>query len=331
MISKKRITGQVLVIVIQESESSLVFREEAVECRETVEIARSSGLLVFDTVKIRVQKPTSRYYIGKGKVEEIQKLLSGKPEIASVVLSREISPSQQRNLETFWQKSVLTKNELIHAIFAARALTAEGKIKVELAGLKYQYSRLPGKGKDMSRTGAGIGTRGPGEQKIEANRREIKDRIVRLSRKLEKINQRRALNKATRLSGNIPLVAIVGYTNAGKSTLFNALTGARVFVQSRMFATLHPTVRKRFIPSCGEVLFADTVGFLRDMPTTLKDAFRATIEEIKDADLIIELIDITDPAYYLHYQVIDQTLCEIGASKVPRIIVFNKCDLTPDF
>jgi len=318
--------GQALVVVILGSGKTSVYNEDIVREQETTEIAHSAGHHVRDTLAVRIQKPNSRFFIGKGKVEEIGSYLNNHPDITSVILSQEISPSQQKNLEEAWEKTVYTKNELIHVIFADRALTAEGKIKVELAGLHYQLSRLPGKGKEMSRTGAGIGTRGPGEQKIEASRRDIKDRIVRLTQKLLKINQRRSLNKSKRLSMNMPLVAIVGYTNAGKSTLLNTLTGSRVFVQDRMFATLHPTVRKRSVAPCGEVIFADTVGFIREMPETLKDAFRATLEEIKDADLIIELIDSTDPSYHLHYQVIDETLKEIGASGVSRIVVFNKCD-----
>lgn len=297
------------------------------ERREIEAIAWSAGWKLLEVVECRVRKPFHRYYLGKGKVEEIKTLLEDNPETNFVLFNVEITPSQQRNLEEFWQVPVYTKNALIHEIFAQRARTAQGKIKVELAQLRYQLSRLTGKGRDLSQTGGGIGTRGPGEQKIEVERRKIKDRITYLNRELQKIERQRKVQKNLRQINKIPNVALVGYTNAGKSTLLNALTGSRVYVEERMFATLDPTTRKLFIPGVGETLFTDTVGFIREIPPTIKDAFRATLEEIKDADLILEVIDISDEDYYLHFQVINQILEELGINSSPRILVFNKIDL----
>lgn len=300
----------ILVLVDQGNNRS--FSSWEGEKREIEEVAWSAGWKILAEVESRVKKPFYKYYLGKGKVEEIKSLIEDNPEANFILFNVEITPSQQRNLEETWQVPVYTKNALIHEIFAQRARTAQGKIKVELAQLRYQLSRLTGKGRELSQTGGGIGTRGPGEQKIEVERRKIKDRIAHLNRELQKIERQRDVQKNLRRARKIPNVALVGYTNAGKSTLLNALTGSQVYVEKKMFATLDPTTRKLFIPGVGETLFTDTVGFIRQMPTTIKDAFRATLEEIKDADLILEVIDISDEDYYLHFQVINQILEELG-------------------
>ena len=315
----------ILVLVDQGNNRS--FSSWEGEKREIEEVAWSAGWKILAEVESRVKKPFYKYYLGKGKVEEIKSLIEDNPEANFILFNVEITPSQQRNLEETWQVPVYTKNALIHEIFAQRARTAQGKIKVELAQLRYQLSRLTGKGRELSQTGGGIGTRGPGEQKIEVERRKIKDRIAHLNRELQKIERQRDVQKNLRRARKIPNVALVGYTNAGKSTLLNALTGSQVYVEKKMFATLDPTTRKLFIPGVGETLFTDTVGFIRQMPTTIKDAFRATLEEIKDADLILEVIDISDEDYYLHFQVINQILEDLGINNSPRILVFNKIDL----
>ena len=312
----------ILVFVDRESDS---FEEG--ERKEFEEISWSAGWKVLGIIEARVKNPFYKYYLGRGKVEEIKSLLESTPEVNFVLFNVEITPSQQKNLEEIWQVPVYTKNALIHEIFAQRAHTAQGKIKVELARLRYQLSRLTGKGKDLSQTGGGIGTRGPGEQKIEVERRKIKDRIAHLNQELTKIEKQREVQRNLRRERNIPNVALVGYTNAGKSTLLNALTGSQIYVEKRMFATLDPTTRKLFIPGVGETLFTDTVGFIREMPPTIKDAFRATLEEIKDADLILEVIDLSDKDYYLHFQIINQLLEELEINNSPRILVFNKVDL----
>lgn len=315
----------ILILVDRGNDSSFSSREG--ERKETEEVAWSAGWKILSVVESRVKNPFYKYYLGKGKVEEVKSLIEDNPEINFILFNVEITPSQQRNLEKFWQVPVYTKNALIHEIFAQRARTAQGKIKVELAQLHYQLSRLTGKGRDLSQTGGGIGTRGPGEQKIEVERRKIKDRIAHLNQELKKIERQREVQKSLRRERKIPNVALVGYTNAGKSTLLNALTGSQVYVEKKMFATLDPTTRKLFIPGIGEALFTDTVGFIREMPPTIKDAFRATLEEIKDADLILEVIDISDEDYYLHFQVINQILEELEINNSPRILVFNKIDL----
>jgi len=257
---------------------------------EMVEIARSAGRSITLVVPCRVRNPFPRYYLSRGKVEEIRELIAAHaPDF--VLINIEITPSQQRNLEEAWGIPVCTKQAVIHEIFAQRARTAQGKIKVELARLRYELSRLTGKGTELSRTGGGIGTRGPGEQKIEVERRKIKDRIAFLTRELRRIEQQAFTQKGLRRKLGVLQVAIVGYTNAGKSTLMNALTGSRVYAGARMFATLDPTSRRLFVPGIGDVILIDTVGFIREMPETIKDAFRSTLEEVKEADVILEVID----------------------------------------
>ncbi len=316
-----------ILILIEDANNQNLWESQK---RELIEIARSAGLEILEVVKCRVKHPFYRYYIGKGKVQEIREFLKENPSINFTLFSVEITPSQQRNLEETWEVPVYTKDEIIHEIFAQRAHTAQGKIKVELAKLRYKLSRLTGKGNQLSRLGGGIGTRGPGEQKIEVERRKIRDRITFLRRTLKTIEKQMEIQRSSRLQKGIPQIAIVGYTNAGKSTLFNVLTRSQVYVESRMFATLDPTAKRGYISGIGEVIFIDTVGFIRTMPPTIKEAFRATLEEIKEADLILEIIDIADPDYRFHFQTIHETLREIGLQEYPRIIVFNKIDLLPN-
>ncbi|MBC7217474.1 MAG: GTPase HflX [Candidatus Caldatribacterium sp.] len=294
--------------------------------REMLEIARSAGHTISHVISCRVRHPFPRYYFGKGKVKEIGDFVA-EHSLGFVVTNVEVTPSQQRNLEEAWGVPVYTKYAVIHEIFAKRARTAQGKIKVELARLRYELSRLTGKGVELSRTGGGIGTRGPGEQKIEVERRKIRNRIAFLTRELQRIERQNETQRTFRKRSGVFEVAIVGYTNAGKSTLLNALTGADAYVMDQMFATLDPMARKSFIPDVGEVVFIDTVGFVREMPETIKDAFRSTLEEVRDADLILEVVDVSDPDYVNHFRVVTETLEEIGASDCPRILVLNKIDL----
>ncbi|MGQ9747692.1 MAG: GTPase HflX [Candidatus Caldatribacteriaceae bacterium] len=314
--------GILLVIEDPKDKDSLKFVR-----KELVEIVESVGLDVFSVLDCRVKNPFYRYYLGKGKVQEIKEMLLRNPAICFVVFSTEITPSQQRNLEEFWRVPVHTKNALVHEIFAQRARTAQGRIKVELAKLRYQFSRLSGKGAELSRLGGGIGTRGPGEQKIEVERRKIKDRIASLRKELQRIHRQMETQRSARIKKGIPQVAIVGYTNAGKSTLFNVLTKSKTYVEKKMFATLDPTAKKGYVPEIGEVIFVDTVGFIRDMPTTIKEAFRATFEEICTADLVLLVVDISDPNHRLHLQTIREILQDMNFSDCPQIVVFNKIDL----
>jgi len=314
------------VVILVKDASSCAFPEEALVA-EIKEIARSAGFWVSEVFECTVRNPFYRYYLSRGKVQEIKQRLKELPEVEFVILSTEVTPSQQRNLEKEWQKRVLTKSEVIHQIFAERAKTHEGKIRVELARLRFELSRLPGKGQVLSRTGGGIGTRGPGEQKIEVERRTIKKKISFLVQRLEQLEKQRLVQKKLRNENRVPVVAIVGYTNAGKSTLLNALTNATVAVKNQMFVTLDIVSRESFLPGVGKVVFSDTVGFIREMPPTIKEAFKSTLLEVKEADLILEVLDITDPQYRTHFQVINQTLHEIGVGDYPKILVFNKVDL----
>ncbi|MEN3185542.1 MAG: GTPase HflX [Atribacterota bacterium] len=295
--------------------------------RELEEIVRSADLEPLYIFEYKVKNPFYRYYLGKGKAQEIKDFILQNPSVSFAVFSVEITPSQQRNLEDLWQVPVYTKNGIIHEIFAQRARTAQGRVKVELARLRYELSRLSGRGREFSRLGGGIGTRGPGEQKIEIERRKIKDRLALLRRELKKIQQRTETQRIARVERGIPQVAIVGYTNAGKSTLFNVLTKSRTYVADKMFATLDPAAKKGYLPEVGEVIFIDTVGFIHNMPSTIKDAFRATLEEIREADLVLEVVDISDPDYDLHLRTIHETLREINFHECPQIVVFNKIDL----
>lgn len=315
-------SGGLLLFVEQSSTSE----PQEILLREMLEIARSAGRSIAHVMSCKVRHPFPRYYFGKGRVAEVGALVA-EHSLDFVLTNVEITPSQQRNLEEAWNVPVYTKYAIIHEIFAQRARTAQGKIKVELARLRYELSRLTGKGIELSRTGGGIGTRGPGEQKIEVERRKIKNRIAYLSRELQRIERQGRVQKVLRKESGVFEIAIVGYTNAGKSTLLNVLTGADAYAADRMFATLDPVVRKSFIPGVGEVVFVDTVGFIREMPETIKDAFRSTLEEIKDADLILEVVDVSDPDYVNHFQVVTETLEEIGAGNCPRILVLNKIDL----
>lgn len=314
--------GGLLLFVEQPSASG----PQEILLREMLEIARSAGRSIAHVMSCKVRHPFPRYYFGKGRVAEVGTLISER-SLSFVLTNVEITPSQQRNLEKAWSVPVYTKYAIIHEIFAQRARTAQGKIKVELARLRYELSRLTGKGIELSRTGGGIGTRGPGEQKIEVERRKIKNRIAYLSRELQRIERQSKIQKVLRKESGVFEIAIVGYTNAGKSTLLNVLTGADAYAADRMFATLDPVVRKSFIPGVGEVVFVDTVGFIREMPETIKDAFRSTLEEVKDADLILEVVDVSDPDYGNHFRIVTETLDEIGAGNCPRILVLNKIDL----
>lgn len=294
--------------------------------QELLEISRSAGFQLTEIWEVNIFRPFPHYYLGKGKVEEIKVFLQKNPDIRGVIIDTEISPSQQKNLEKALNVKVYTKIALIHRIFAARARSSEGKIKVTVASLQYELSRLSGKGVEMSRLGGGIGTRGPGEQKIETERRRIKQKIGQLKKELNKVNRYREVRKNLRIKKNLPIVAIVGYTNAGKSTLLNSLTDAHAYVEDRLFATLDPTARKAFLPGIGSVIFTDTVGFIREMPETLIDAFRATLDEINDADCLLEVLDLSDPSYPEHHKVINRILQNMAIACRPKIIVFNKID-----
>jgi GTPase len=263
--------------------------------------------------------------LGSGKVGELKELAAAK-DADVLIVDNDLSPTQQRNLENAVGIRVIDRTQLILDIFARRARTAEGRLQVELAQLKYLLPRLSGQGIKLSRQGGGIGTLGPGETKLETDRRRIATRIKKLENDLEKVRTGRALHRQKRDSVPVPTVSLAGYTNAGKSTLFNRLTAAGVLADARMFATLDPTVRAITLPSRRRILLSDTVGFVRNLPTTLIEAFRATLEEVAEAALILHIVDISAENAGTHAAEVFRILNEIGASETPQILVLNKCD-----
>lgn len=292
-------------------------------------LAESAGAIVVDSVLQARESPDSATLIGSGKLEELKELVRFH-EADTVLFDSDLTPTQQRNLERALDTKVLDRTQLILDIFARRARTREGQLQVELAQLNYLLPRLTGRGVQMSRLGGGIGTRGPGETQLETDRRRIYGRIKRLSDELESVRAGRTTQRRQRQSVPLATVALVGYTNAGKSTLFNRLTGAEVLADAKMFATLDPTVRHIVLPSRRKVLLSDTVGFIRNLPTTLVKAFRATLEEVIEASLLLHVVDVSAPHAAEQTAHVHKVLAEIGADHTPQILVMNKADLLPE-
>jgi len=265
------------------------------------------------------------WLIGRGKAEEIAQLAE-ESEADLIIFDQELSPAQIRNLEQLFPCKVIDRTQLILDIFAKRAQTKEGRIQVELAQLEYMLPRLAGRGKELSRLGGGIGTRGPGEKKLETDRRHIRRQIRELKKELEEVRKHRRLHHARRKKTGLPQVALVGYTNAGKSTLLNRLTGAGVLAEDQLFATLDPTTRLLRLPSGKNVLLTDTVGFIRQLPHHLVAAFRSTLEQVKEADLLLHVIDSSHPEADDQMKVVEWVLEELGASHLPVLKVYNKSD-----
>ncbi len=295
------------------------------EREEFAELALSAGAVVVDELLSSRRKPTSRYFIGTGKLADLKR--SVEENCAELVISSaELSPSQERNLERHLQCRVLDRAGLILDIFAQRARSFEGKLQVELAQLRHLSTRLVRGWTHLERQKGGIGLRGPGETQLETDRRLIGKRIRQLNERLEHVDSRRTMNRRNRVRAEIPTVALVGYTNAGKSTLFNALTEAGVYVEDKLFATLDPTVRRLELPSGMQVVLADTVGFVRDLPHELVAAFRSTLQEAREADLILHLIDASDPDRWQRVRQVNAVLKALDADRVPQIRVYNKID-----
>ena len=286
----------------------------------------TAGAEVVERVIQNRESPDSAYLVGRGKVEEIEELrkTSGADLI---VFDAELSPGQRRNLEHDIDCKVIDRTQVILDIFAQRAKTREGKLQVELAQLTYSLTQLVGSREELSRLGGGIGTRGPGETKLEVDRRRIRQRIQGLKREIESVRRHRALSRREREKAPVAVAALAGYTNAGKSTLLNNLTGASVFVEDKLFATLDPTTRGMRLPSGQEVLITDTVGFIRDLPHDLIAAFRATLEEITEADLVIHVVDGSHAAAQKQVETVERVLADIGVHDVPIILAINKADL----
>jgi len=292
---------------------------------ELVQLAVSAGADVQGRLLQSRDAATAATLIGSGKVQELAELVAAS-QADSVIFDCDLSPTQQRNLEKALGVKVLTRTQLILDIFASRARTREGRMQVELAQLTYLLPRLTGQGAALSRLGGGIGTRGPGETKLETDRRRIARRIRKIEEDIEGVRTGRALHRAKRQSVPLPLIAMAGYTNAGKSTLFNRLTGSAVLVDARMFATLDPTVRILPLPSKRKVLLSDTVGFIRNLPATLVQAFRATLEEVNEAALILHVVDCSSELAREHATHVLEVLAEIGAAGTPQLLVLNKAD-----
>ena len=289
-------------------------------------LAVTAGAEVAGALVQRLQHPTPAYYLGKGKVEELADL-KGEVGYDVVIFDDELSPTQQINLEQALEVKVIDRTALILDIFAKRAQTREGRLQVQLAQHQYLLPRLPGQWSHLERLGGGIGTRGPGEAQLETDRRLIRQKIHRLQREIEEIRTHRALYRRRRSVQGIPVVAIIGYTNAGKSTLFNSLSNARVLVEDKLFATLDPTTRRLTLPNKQQVLISDTVGFIRKLPTTVIAAFRATLEELEEAALLIHVIDITHHNAIEQSVTVEETIAELGLAEKPRIAALNKVDL----
>jgi GTP-binding protein HflX len=279
-----------------------------------------------EAVLVRRDRPDSATFIGKGKLSELVGE-SRALDIDVVVFDNDLSPAQQRNLQEAFQCDVVDRVALILDIFAQHAHTHEGRLQVELAQYRYRLPRLRGKGVELSRLGAGIGTRGPGETKLETDRRRILDRISRIERELKDATRSRETRSKSRKRSGLPVAALVGYTNTGKSTMFNQLTEADVLVEDRLFATLGSTVRRLDLPDGHRALMSDTVGFVRRLPHQLVEAFRSTLDEAADADLLVHIVDAADPDPDGQIAAVREVLSEIGASDVPEILVFNKSDI----
>ncbi|PPA87092.1 GTPase HflX [Brevibacillus laterosporus] len=293
---------------------------------ELGELARTAGVEVLEVITQNRDRVDSAWYLGTGKIQEIAELAVSL-DVDVVIFNDELSSSQNRNLEALFECRVIDRTQLILDIFASRANSREGKIQVELAQYSYLLPRLAGQGNQMSRLGGGIGTRGPGETKLETDRRHIRRRISELKQQLDDIVRTRQLHRERRKKNHVYQIALVGYTNAGKSTLLNNLTKADTLQEDKLFATLDPTTRQLTLPSGKEVLLTDTVGFIQDLPTALIAAFRSTLEGVQEADLILHVVDCSHPDFEVHMEVVDKVLKDLEAESIPRLVVYNKADL----
>lgn len=315
----------ILVAVELEERNSRSAMETDACLDELEELVKTAGAAVVARSVQKRERVHPGHYLGTGKIEEL-KLMLRAYDASGIVCDDELSPAQLKNLEQMLETKVMDRTIVILDIFASRALSGEGKIQVELAQLKYRLSRLTGMGAAMSRLGGGIGTRGPGEKKLETDRRYIKERIAELNREAKDIRTHRELLRSQRSKKGTPVVSLVGYTNAGKSTILNMLTDAGVLAEDKLFATLDTTTRKVELPGGSEILLTDTVGFIQKLPHHLIQAFRATLEELKYADILLHVVDASSPNRAEHMQVVYQTLKDLGCEDTPVITVFNKMD-----
>ncbi len=310
-------------ILISVSTAPRYMQEESLD--ELEELALSADVVVLGRVVQRLKEINPRYLMGIGRLKEL--IIDALSKRATLLIfDQNLSPSQIKAITDLTELKVIDRTQLILDIFAKRAHTRDGKVQVELAQLKYRLPRLSGRGTAMSRLTGGIGGRGPGEMKLEIDRRRVRDRIHLLERELRKLAKARAQRKQRRVERGIPIVSIVGYTNAGKSTLLNNLTSSHTFTEERMFATLDTASRRLRFPREREIIITDTVGFIRDLPADLVAAFRSTLEELEDADLLIHLVDISNPRFEQQIESVERIIDELGLSGKPRLLVFNKID-----
>ena len=315
---------RVLLVFISDSRESQSEQDSARE--EFIELATSAGLEVIECINCNSSKPNPRSYVGRGKLDEIEALVQMQ-HAEAVLCSKALTPSQERNLEQHLKVRVLDRNALILDIFAQRARTFEGKLQVELAQLVHLSTRLVRGWTHLERQKGGIGLRGPGETQLETDRRLLAVRVKTIKRRLEKVRKQREQGRRMRSKTGVPTVALVGYTNAGKSTLFNRLTQEHVYVADQLFATLDPTLRRLNLGAGEHCILADTVGFVNDLPHELVDAFRSTLVETREADLLLHIIDAADEEKAAKIEQVNAVLADVNATDVPQVLVFNKADL----
>lgn len=321
--SQKVDTGEDRAILISVSTDTRIQANESMN--ELVELARSDDVVVLDTVLQRRRKVNHRLILGKGKLAEIM-ILALQKNANLLIFNQELNPSQVRSITSFTELRVIDRTQLILDIFAHRAMSREGKLQVEMAQLKYMLPHLSTRDDALSRLTGGIGARGPGETKLEVDRRRINDRLARLAKELKNVSRERFRRRSKRRKKDLPVLSLVGYTNAGKSTLLNTLTNSNILAEDKLFATLDPTSRKLRFPEDIEVIITDTVGFIRDLPKELLQAFKATLEELQEADLLVHVIDISNPCFRDHIYIVEKILRELELNDIPCLKVYNKAD-----
>ena len=322
--SAQRISGRDRAILVAVSLEGERHKAESA-LSELSELARTAGVDVVDKVLQVRRDADPRFLIGRGKLEELN-LRSMQLMADLLIFEKNLNPSQGRHIAEETSLRILDRTQLILDIFAQRAQSADGKLQVELAQLKYLLPRLSQRDDSLSRLAGGIGGRGPGETKLEVDRRRVRDRIAQLERRIDHLSEERAVRRSQRSRNQVPVISIIGYTNAGKSTLLNALTESKVLVEDKLFATLDPTSRRLRFPRSGEAIITDTVGFIRDLPPDLMNAFRATLEELDEASLLLHVVDASDPARDEQVRAVEAILEDLDLLRTPRLMVWNKCD-----